>query len=140
MRVAIRLLGAPTKGVGAFLPTLTPPPSASSAGVTQSRITGYPSTRPVPSPRPPALSDEQLGGPANQPSDVSPNYITPPIYFVRPQPVVKGWASTNELPLRCPDVVRLPGNVTLRVRVGGQTATAWPRPFVSFPTYGGGVS
>ena len=140
MRVAIRLLGAPTKGVGAFLPTLTPGPSACSAGVTQSRITGYPSTLPVPSIPPAALDDGQLGGPFNQNSRVAPNYWTPPIYITRPQPVVKGWASTNELPVQAPNFVRLPGSAGLRVRVGGQTATAWPRPFVAFPTYGGGVS
>lgn len=134
------MLDAPRRGLGAFLPVFTPPPSASSGGVTQSRIVGRPGTLPVPSPRPVALSDEQLGGSFNQPSDVAPNYITPAIYITRPQPTVRGWKSTNELPVGADQVVRLPQMTAFRVRVGGLTATAWPRPYIAFPTYRGGAS
>lgn len=140
MRVAIRMLDAPRRGLGAFLPGLTPGPAPSSQGLLSSRIQGHPGTLAVPSPRPAALSDGELGGPYNQPSSVAPNYFQPCVYVPRPAPMVMHRESTNDLPVKAPYIARSGQQTQYRTRIGGSTATAWPRPFIMWPTYGGGAA
>lgn len=134
------MLQAPRTGFGAFMP---PPygattPASSSSGITQSQIRGYPSLL-TPSPAPVALNDSELGGPFNQPSRVAPDYTRPSVYFYRisqhlSMPGYKR-RSTNVVPVRTPNVSRTPTQTQMRTRVGGRTVTAWPRQFISWPTY-----
>lgn len=138
MRFQIRALQIPTKGSAAFMPT--PAATGTSATNGQNEIVGMPGTMRVPSPRPAALQDGELGGPYNQPSAVAPNWFLPSIYFARPN-------NTMHFPgkLLCDNVLPVPAVnqgryipiQNHRVRVGGRTATASLRPFTQWPTYGG---
>ena len=138
-RLQIKMQNAPTKGVGAFMPTPygVTTPAASSQGILH--VEGYPGTLRVPSPRPAALDDGELGGPNNQPSSVAPNYFLPAIWIIRisshlSMPSFKR-TSTNVAPVPAGFVARSAGQTQRKTRIGGQTATSWPRQFTRFPTY-----
>lgn len=135
------MLDAPTKGFGAFMPApyAVTTPAASSQGPLTARLEGYPGNRPIPSPAPAAMNDGELGGPFNQPSNVSPDVFYPALYFnhIDQTIVMPGFVRTcaNTVPVPAPYVGRTGTQTQLRSRVGGRTATAWPRAFVRWPTY-----
>ena len=128
----------PQRGAGAFLPGLTKGGAPSTNG--QNQVYGAPGTVAVPSPRPSAMTDSQLGGPFNQPSSVAPNVFYPSIYYA----IIN---SSLHFPgrLTCDNVLPVPAIVQGRsamqtqykTRVGGRTATAAFRPFTQWPTYAG---
>ena len=111
----------------------------------QNEVFGAPGTMPVPSPRPPALNDGQLGGPFNQPSSVSQDVIYPSIYIVIPNRTMTfdglgtGLTRGNDHPRPVPAVAlgAIPGLFSHRVRVGGRTVTTANRPFTQWRTYSG---
>ena len=139
MRWAIRTLQAPLKGSAAFAPG----PIIGGAPATngQNQVYGAPGTVAIPSPRPAALNDGELGGSFNQPSGVAPDVFYPSIYTGIPN-------STLHFPGRVfgDSVIPAPavnqGRSALqtqhRVRIGGRTATQAVRPFTQWPTYKGG--
>ena len=137
-RLQIRMMDAPTHGIGAFMPPpyLVTTPAASSQGVL--RTEGHPGTLRVPTPRPPALDDLQLGGPYNQPSDCSPNYMLPDKYISHISRATTGLVnrvSTNVAPVPAVAVTRSGAQTQMKVRIGGRTTTRWPRQFVRWPNY-----
>jgi len=141
MRFQIRTLQVPTKGSGAFMPMLTSQASAATNG--QNVVVGNPGTVRVPSPRPPALSDGELGGPFNQPSSVAPDWFLPSIYINRANSTLRfpgKLLSDNVLPVPAVNMGRKIVNWQHKTRVGGRTTTANPRPFTQWPTYGGGYN
>lgn len=140
MRIAIRTLNVPQKGAGAFMPTLTRGGAPATNG--QNVITGSPGTTRVPSPRPPALSDSELGGPFNQPSSVAPDYIMPSIYVVHANgslrfPGALPDSNDHVLPVPAGASGRTATQRQHRQRIGGRTATGAVRPFTQWKTYGG---
>ena len=138
MRMQYRTLQVPTKGRMAFLPVASSQATASSNG--QNKIVGMPGTVPVPSPRPPALDDQGLGGKYNQPSSCAPNVIYPSIYYFVPNDSVKfpgALLNDHVLPVPAKHFGRTAVQSQYRTRVGGRTATAAIRPFTKWPTYGG---
>ena len=141
MRMQIRTLQVPQRGYGAFCPTLTPTPTGATNGDIAQDMVGMPGTVAVPSPRPPAMADGELGGPYNQPSAVAPNVFYPSIYFNRLNRARKFFGAVmsgvNPLPAPARDPGRVAQPWNYKVRVGGQTATSNPRPFTRFPTYNG---
>jgi hypothetical protein len=138
MRVQVRTLQVPRRGGGAFLPGLTPIPTAATNG--QNEVYGCPGTMAVPSPRPPAMGDSELGGPFNQPSAVSPNVFYPSIYYAIVNNTLRFpgriW-SDAVLPVPAVAMGRSAAQTQYRTRVGGRTATAAFRPFTQWPTYAG---
>jgi hypothetical protein len=140
MRVQIRTLQIPgSKNAGAFMPQLTPLPTAATNG--QNLVTGAPGTVPVRSPRPAALSDGELGGPLNQPSSCAPDFILPSVYVAHENPTLRfpgRIQCDNVLPVPAEVPTGVPAQTQYRVRVGGRTATPNYRPWTTWPTYGGG--
>jgi hypothetical protein len=149
MRRTITTLQAPACGFGAFAPTPAVIPSASSAGLMHTE--GYPGTRKVPSPAPqfPSASGDDGNGRANKTQNSNagaPDWFLPCIYI----PHMDNMGPENDIgmailidnvvPAPSVNPVRVPQQNPLRARVGGQTATAWPRPMVRWPTYGGGAA
>lgn len=141
MRVQTRTLQVPPSCAGAFAPGLTIGGAPATNG--QNRIAGAPGTVPVRSPRPPALNDDALGGPLNQPSSVAPDWIMPCIYTFHANSTVHfpgKILSDHVLPTPIPN----PGRTALqwqhRFRLGGRTATTAMRPFTQWPTYSGGTN
>jgi hypothetical protein len=131
-------LQVPRIGAGAFSPGLTSGGAPATNG--QNKVSGMPGTVQVPSPRPAALDDSQLGGLLNQPSAVAPNYFNPCIYTFHANGTVHfpgSIMSDHVMPTPTPN----PGRTALqwqhRVRVGGRTTTSAVRPFTSWPTYRG---
>ena len=142
MRLSIRTLQVPTKwGAGAFTPTLTFGGAPSSNG--QNLISGAPGTIRVPSPRPAAMSDGELGGPYNQPSVVAPNWFLPSLYTFHANPSVHFPGRLFHdavLPTPATNIGRTGLQTQHRFRMGGRTTTAAFRPFTQWPSYGGSSS
>ena len=141
MRISIRTLEVPQRNAAAFSPTLTFGGAPVTAGQLQAEITGCPGTHRIASPRPPALSDGELGGPYNQPSSVAPNWFLPSIYFTEVSPTSKFHGKVfgdNVMPVPAGDSGRVAVAWQYRTRVGGRTATPNVRPFTQWPIYGGG--
>lgn len=137
MRIQVRTLDVPIKGMGAFIPTLTMGGAPVTNG--QNLVTGAPGTVRVPSPPPAALDDSSLGGDFNQPSNVAPNWFLPSIYTFHANPSVHfpgKIKSDNPLPIPAVAVSRIPAQLQHRTRIGGRTVTAAIRPFTIWPTYG----
>lgn len=138
MRVQVRTLQVPERGAGAFLPGLTKGGAPSTNG--QNEVYGAPGTVAVPSPRPAAMNDSQLGGPYNQPSSVAPDVFYPSIYYaiVNPSLHFPGrLVCDNVLPVPAIVQGRSAVQSQYKTRVGGRTATAAFRPFTQWPTYAG---
>lgn len=136
MRFQIRTLQVPARGAGAFAPTLTWAGAPATNG--QNQIVGMPGTVPVAAPKPPALSDGELGGPYNQPSSVAPDFQLPSIYFARENRSLRfpgKLLSDHVLPVPAGGVTRTALQWHHRTRIGGRTATAAIRPFTTWPTY-----
>jgi hypothetical protein len=145
MRWQYEVADAPTRfGTLAFVPVPASVPTAATNG--QNHVVGMPGTVAIPSPRPAAMNDGELGGPYNQPSSVAPDVFYPSIYFVPINPTMTfdglgtGLTRGNDHPIPAPvgAVTRVVGNFMHRFRVGGQTVTRAVRPFTQWPTYGGG--
>ena len=142
MRVTYRVLEAPTGwGTGAFAPIPAQSSTAEFHGQNQVNIVGSPGTTPIPSPRPPALSDGELGGPYNQPSSVAPNWFLPSIYFWRPNRSAHFPGDINTpgyyvspVPATAVGVVVQPS--WRKPVLGGDRVTAAIRPFTQWQTYG----
>lgn len=140
MRFQVRTLQVPRRGAGAFLPALTRTGSASTSAQNQGAIYGAPGTVAVPSPRPAAMVDSELGGPYNQPSSCAPNVFFPSIYVARPTPLLHFPGQLfcdNVLPVPAIGQQGVPGQTQYRTRIGGRTTTAAFRPFTTWPTYAG---
>jgi hypothetical protein len=142
MRFQIRTLQVPTKwGTGAFCPGFVPGGAPVTAGAVQ-QITGAPGTRRVPSPRPAALNDGQLGGPFNQPSSVAPDWFSPSIYVNPSQGVGLHFPGRifgdSVMPTPSINLGRTALQWQHTFRIGGTTVTSSNRPFTSWPTYSGG--
>lgn len=131
------MLNAPARGLGAFMPSRAATPSGASNG--ECRVAGAPGTMPIPSPKPPAVPAAAAGpnGYQTNPSYAAPDFILPSIYVSYPDgcsfPGKR--VSDNVLPVPAGNWGRSAKPWNRRSRVGGQTATAWPRPFITFPTY-----
>jgi len=139
MRVTTRTLQVPTQwGRGAFSPGLSGSATASFNG--QHIISGAPGTIRVPSPRPPALSDGELGGPWNQPSSVAPDWFLPALYTFHANPTVHFPGRVfgdNVIPVPTPNPQRSALQLQHRFRIGGRRTTPSVRPFTRWPVYGG---
>jgi hypothetical protein len=139
VRFSIRTLQVPHKwGMGAFLPTPASIGTAATNG--QNIVTGAPGTVRVPSPRPAAMTDSELGGPYNQPSSVAPDWFLPSIYVAHVNQTLTFPGrifGDNVLPVPVPNVGRTVVQSQHRTRLGGRTATASLRPFTVWPTYNG---
>ena len=139
MRTQIRTLEVPINrgGAGAFMPIPAGSKTAEFNG--QNLVTGAPGTVPVYSPRPEGLNDGELGGPYNQPSSVSPNYILPSIYVAHANTTMK-FPGNTEIAAVSPYPATAIGAVVQngwkQIRIGGQTVTRAIRPFTTWPTYG----
>ena len=142
MRVQIRTLQVPTQwGTGAF--TAIPAGQSTASFNGQNQVIGMPGNRPVPSPRPPALSDSELGGPFNQPSSVSPNYFLPSIYYVRVNGTMKfagDISVTNVSPVAATAIGNIANTGWKKPVLGGNLVTRAVRPFTQWRTYSGGAS
>ena len=137
MRRYIRTEQAPIMGPGAFSPLPAMIPSASSGGVV--RTEGYPGNLAVAA-GPPGVVNVGMD-PLTNPSACAPNMIFPDIYIAHADnmaPPVPISLTTNVMPVPAPDPVRVPRQSTHKARLGGRTATSWPRKLVKWPTIGGG--
>jgi len=124
-------------GPGAFAPLPAMIPSASSAGVV--RTVGHPGNLAVAAP-PPGVVNVGVD-PRTNPSACAPNVIFPDVYVAHADnmaPPVPIRLETNVMPLPIQAPVRVPRQATYKVRLGGRTATSWPRRLIRWPTYGGG--
>jgi len=141
MRTQIRTLQVPTRwGTGAFMAVPAAVSTAEFNG--QNIVTGVPGTRCIPSPRPPALSDGELGGPYNQPSAVSPNYFKPSIYTVRINRTMLfgGALFENVAPAPATAIGAVVRTGWMKPVIGGNRVTRAVRPFTQWRTYSGGAS
>lgn len=135
MRQMIRTPQVPTLGAGAWAVPPAVIPSASTGGLI--RTTGNPA-QPVPAPAP-GVVDVSVD-PRTSPSNCAPNMIRPSIYVAHadnqypPMPL----EIDNVMPMPTFDVVRVPRQATHKQRIGGRTATSWPRNLIRWPTIGGG--
>ena len=136
MRWQIRTLQTPKRGAGAF--TVIPAQSYTATFNGQNIVTGSPGTEWVPSPRPAAMQDGELGGPYNQPSSVAPDAFKPAIYVAHANPTLHfpgSLISDNVLPVPAVNPTRIPMQSQYKTRVGGRTTTPSNRPWVQWPIY-----
>jgi len=142
MRIQIRTLQVPTGwGTGAF--TVIPAANSTAEFNGQNIVTGMPGNKAVPSPRPAALKDGELGGPYNQPSDVSPNYILPSIYVARVNNTMHFPGDTNVTNVSPVPATAIGATVQAgwtKPVIGGNRVTRAVRPFTQWGTYNGGAS
>lgn len=141
VRHQIRTLQVPMIGAGAFVPV--PAVASSTAQFNgQNRVTGAPGTIPVPSPRPPALNDGELGGPYNQPSSVSPNWFLPSIYVahVNETMLFPGALFANESPKPSTAIGAVVKPNWSKPVIGGNRVTRSVRPFTRWLPYNNGAS
>lgn len=124
-----RVADLPTRGAGAFCPTLVTTPHASSGGL--ELVAGAPGTMPIPAPKPAALAPFGLD-PKTQGSNVSPDVITPAVYVASPDnmhPPVPV-RHHNVLPIPARGWARSPGQAFRDPsRIGGRRVVPWPRSF-----------
>lgn len=135
MRTLIRTEQVPYVGAGAFAPMPAVIPSASTGGLV--KTTGNPAAV-VPAP-PPGVVNVGLD-PRTNPSAVAPNFIRPSQYISHvdnmypPVPI----EIDNVMPVPFANIVRVPKQTTHKQRIGGRSATPWPRNLIRWPTIGGG--
>jgi len=142
MRHQIRTLQAPVAGgVGAFVAIPAQSSTASFNG--QNLVTGAPGTVPVYSPRPAALDDGELGGPWNQPSAVSPNYILPSIYVAHANKTMRfpgDIAIENVSPVPATAIGAVVATGWSKPNIGGDRVTRAVRPFTQWAPFNNGPS
>ncbi len=143
MKVTYTVDQLPTRGFGAFCPTLTVTPTASTGGLSHRRF--YPGTLRVPSPAPtyPGVAgDHGTNQPTRQSHAGAPEWFLPAIGIVSADNMAPPVAvqCDNALPVPSINPQRLAQQNTYVTRVGGRTATPWPRPMTRWPTYGGGTA
>ena len=142
MRWATRTLEVPTnRGTGAF--AVVPAASSTASFYGQNLTTGCPGTVPVASPQPPSLNDGELGGPFNQPSNVSPNVFFPSIYVAHANSTMHFPGSILQsvdhvVPVPAIQPAKVVMQFMHRWRIGGRTVTTSVRPFTQWPNYSGG--
>jgi hypothetical protein len=144
-RVAYIVPGAPAAGMGAFMPGLTLNGVTPRAGLAFQNVrVGFPGTRPVEIDANHDISP--LGwDPKTQPSNVSPDEITPDLYWGgrgqmgpwAPQSAaaVRG-IGDNVLPVPTLDYGRQPMVAAVPGKIGGSQSVEWP---AVTPTWGGQV-
>lgn len=136
----------PARGVGAFAPIPAISPNASSWGLVDTH--GFPGNLPIDCPDPdeslPSLTAQPHGVNTARPSDVTPDYILPVIYFTRifrafgPGGTTIGLGMTarrfNEMPVPAGDWTRIPitSGTYQPAKIGGRIAMNWPRAFQRF--------
>lgn len=138
MRHQIRTLQVPQTGTGAFV--VVPATNSTAEFNGQNMVTGAPGTVGVPSPRPAALMNTQLGGPYNQPSSVSPNYILPSIYVAHVNQTMHFPGDTNITnvsPVPSTGIGAVVNNGWTKPVIGGDKVTRALRPFTQWATYQG---
>ena len=136
-----RVLDLPPKGVGAFTPTATTNPIASSWGLVQ--VTGSPAL-PVDSPSPETdwLPSDHGGLSKWQASNVAPNMIAPDIYVAHADNMGPdqhfGMALRRHTPLPVPAVswISSAKRAMYRFRMGGRAVADNPRAFQRYPQIG----
>jgi hypothetical protein len=135
MRFQIRTLQVPTRGAGAFTPTLTIGGAPATNG--QNKITGSPGTTQVASPRPAAMRDGSWGG-LWQNSAVTPDFILPSIYVSHANSTLRfpgKIKNDNPLPVPAVNIGYSALQTQKKFRIGGRTVTAAVRPFTVWQTY-----
>jgi hypothetical protein len=147
MRDQITARQLPRNGTGAFLPIRAVIPSASSNGLLRSEA--YPGTLRVPAPAPAAVEGAANGNGSSWQGSFAggapgqgpvPDYFCPAIQIIHADnchPPVRVF-SDNAMPVPTENVARIPKDTAYKPRIGGRTATRWPRPWTLFPTYGKG--
>ena len=143
MRHQIRTLQAPTNwGVGAFVSI--PAQSSTAQFNGQNIVTGAPGTVPVYSPRPVCMDDSSMGGPYNQPSAVSPDWILPSIYIAHVNDTMHFPGDTrvahNPSPVPATAIGAVVNNGFNKPTIGGNQVTRAIRPFTQWQPYNGGPS
>jgi len=137
----------PVNGAGAFMPSLTTNPGASSHGLVG--LDGWPGTTPIPAPHPASTAGASPGGTKAMRTQGShagaPDEILPAIYIPRarnmgPSDGALGIMvkSDNVLPVPAIDPGRAPAAAFRPAKVGGRSQVAWPRTTVTWPTGGTG--
>ncbi len=138
-----RVLDLPTVGMGAFTPTTSTNPTASSFGLV--KVTGTLGLQPVSTPKPERVWAPPISfDPATQPSNVSPDMILPSTYVAYANnmgPAADagvGMATRRLCPLPVPAVgwIASPGQAMSTPKIAGRTTMAWPRAFQRFPVRG----
>jgi len=135
-----RVLDLPTVGLGAFTPTSTTNPVASSFGLV--KRSGAMGLVPVSTPAPtrtwaPPISFD----PKTQPSNCAPDAILPDQYVAYADnmgPVADAGVGMairrrNPLPVPAVNVIRAATSAMSGPRLGARTQAVWPRAFQRFP-------
>ncbi len=142
MRVTYKVMNLPARGFGAFMPTLTVTPTASTGGLSHRQF--YPGTVRVPSPAPVYVSMDGSTGdnPVQNSHAGAPEWFLPAIGIVSADNMHGpcGIQVDNVLPVPALNPTRIATQNTMVTRVGGRTATPWTRPMTRWPTYGGGTA
>lgn len=134
-----RVLDLPPKGAGAFTPTASTNPIASSWGLVVE--SGSPGTLPIPRPKaaaiPPISAIRET-----QSTYVSPDVGLPDIYIPYANNMGPsqhfGMAARRQTPIPIPALswINTALNAMSGNKIGGRAAAAWPRAFQRWPTIG----
>lgn len=135
MLVRYQVSDLPLRGMGAFCPTASTTPHASSGG--REIVSGSPGTTAIPSPKPGGLPIVGLD-PKTQGSNVSPDVIAPSIYIASaanmgPQVQIR---HHNNMPVPALTTTRVPLQKSHKQRLGGRAAVPWPRTFQRWGSVG----
>lgn len=138
-----RVLDLPVKGVGAFMPTPSTNPEASSRGLV--KVTGSPGTTPQPAKGPTRVWAPPISADAStQGSNVAPDVWLYDVYIPYADnmgPAADagfGMAERRHSPLPVPatNIVRVAGKAFSQPsKIAGRGTMAWPRAFQRFPIY-----
>lgn len=135
-----RVLDLPTVGLGAFTPTASTNPVASSFGLV--KRTALLGLTPIPTPAPTRVWAPPISAdPTTQPSNCSPDAILRDVYVAYADnmgPVADagiGMAIRRRAPLPVPavNVMRAVTQSMGGPHIGGRTQAVWPRAFQRFP-------
>jgi len=139
--IRYRVLDLPVQGLGAFTPTASPNPIASSWGLV--RVAGAPGTLPIPVHNPmkvwgvPISRDPKTQGSNNSPDVWLPDKYVPYATNMGPSQHF-GMALRRHTPMPVPAVswISAAKRAMIRPKIGGRAAMNWPRAFQRFPTLG----